>query len=97
MPTPRSDDAAEPTLLAAEREGAVDLGVSVGVVVATAPDSDPADLRAVGRRMARDAVDELASATDVTTCDARAVHRFWSSERRSGAAVGTESDCGAGD
>ncbi|MFC4988788.1 hypothetical protein [Saliphagus infecundisoli] len=56
----------DPELVAAECEGAIDLRVDVGVVVAHAPDTDPDDLRSFARRAAGDAVEELASATDVT-------------------------------
>jgi predicted Zn-dependent protease len=55
-----------PELVAAEREGAVDLQVDVGVLVAHAPGTDPDQLRKFATRAAEDAVDELASATDVT-------------------------------
>jgi predicted Zn-dependent protease len=56
----------EPALVAVECEGTVDLQVDVGVLVAHSPDSDPARLRSFATRAAEDAVDELASATDVT-------------------------------
>jgi predicted Zn-dependent protease len=52
--------------VAAECGGTVDLQVDVGVLVAHTPDGDPARLRSFATRAAEDAVDELASATDVT-------------------------------
>jgi len=55
-----------PELVAAEREGSVDLQVDVGVLVAHAPGTDPGRLGRFATRTAEDAVDELASATDVT-------------------------------
>ncbi len=57
---------ADPELVAAECEGAIDLQVDVGVVVAHAPGTDPDRLRSFATRAAEDAVDELASATDLT-------------------------------
>ncbi|MDS0259724.1 hypothetical protein NDI56_10000 [Haloarcula sp. S1CR25-12] len=54
----------EPALVAAECEGAADLWVDVGVLVAHEP-ADPDRLRSFASRAAADAVDELASATDV--------------------------------
>lgn len=56
----------DPTLVAAEREGSVDLQVDVGMLVATAPGTDPSRLRSFAARSATDAVGELASSTDVT-------------------------------
>ncbi|WP_265108856.1 hypothetical protein [Halosolutus halophilus] len=56
----------EPELVAAECEGSVDLQVDVGVLVAHAPGTDSSRLRTFATRAAEDAVDELASATDVT-------------------------------
>jgi len=53
-------------LVAAECVGAVDSGVDVGVLVAHAPGTDPARLRTLATQAAEDAVDELATATDVT-------------------------------
>ena len=53
-------------LVAAECEGSVDLQVSVGLLVAHAPGTEPERLRAFARRAAEDAVDELSTATDVT-------------------------------
>ncbi|NHN47135.1 hypothetical protein G9464_05915 [Halostella sp. JP-L12] len=53
-------------MVAAEREGSADLRVDVGVLVAHAPGSDPDELRSFASRAAEDAVDELASATDVS-------------------------------
>jgi len=53
-------------LVAAEREGSTDSGVDVGVLVVRAPGTDPDRLRSFAERAAEDAVDELASATDVT-------------------------------
>ena len=55
-----------PELVAAECESAGDLQVDVGVLVAHAPGTDPERLRTFAARAAEDAVDELASATDVT-------------------------------
>lgn len=55
-----------PELVAAECEGAVDLQVDVEILVAHAPGTDPGRLRKFATRAAEDAVDELASATDVT-------------------------------
>ncbi|WP_232702684.1 hypothetical protein [Halobacterium wangiae] len=55
----------ERALVAAECEGATDLRVDVGVLVAHAPTSDPGRLQSFATRAAEDAVDELASATDV--------------------------------
>jgi len=55
----------ERALVAAECEGATDLGVDVGVLVANAPTTDPDRLRSFATRAAEDAVDELAAATDV--------------------------------
>ncbi len=52
--------------MAAERAGSVDLQVDVGVLVATSPGTDPGRLRSFAARTAEDAVDELASSTDVT-------------------------------
>jgi predicted Zn-dependent protease len=52
-------------LVAAECDGTLDLRVDVGVLVATAPATDPEPLEAFATRMAADAVDELAAATDV--------------------------------
>ena len=53
-------------LVAAECEGSVDLQISVGLLVAHAPGTEPERLRAFARRAAEDAVDELSTATDVT-------------------------------
>jgi len=53
-------------VVAAEREGSVDLEVDVGLLVAHAPGTDPAGLRSFATRAAEDAVDELASGTDVS-------------------------------
>jgi predicted Zn-dependent protease len=55
-----------PDLVAAEREGSLDLQIDVGLLVAHAPGTDPDQLRRVAARAAEDAVDELASATDAT-------------------------------
>lgn len=55
-----------PELVATEREDTVGLQVDVGVLVAHAPGTDPGRLRRFATRAAEDAVDELASATDVT-------------------------------
>lgn len=52
--------------MAAECEGSVDLQVDVGVFIAHAPGTDPDRLQSFAVRAAEDAVDELASATDVT-------------------------------
>lgn len=56
----------DPALIAAECEGAMDLQVDVGVLVASAPGADPERLRSFATRAAKDAIDELASATDVS-------------------------------
>ncbi|QLG27856.1 hypothetical protein HUG10_09955 [Halorarum halophilum] len=55
-----------PALVAAEREGSLDLRVDVGVLVAHAPETDPDRLRSFAARAAEDVVEELASATDVS-------------------------------
>ena len=66
MGTPPSGRGDDRELVAAEREGPADLRVDVGVFVAHAPGSDPDELRSFASRAAEDAVDELASATDVS-------------------------------
>ncbi|WP_135821034.1 zinc metalloprotease [Halostella litorea] len=66
MSGPRPRRRETPELVAAEREGALDLRVDVGVLVAHGPGTDPEGLRAFAARAAEDAVDELASATDVS-------------------------------
>jgi len=53
-------------LVASERESSVDSRVDVGILVAYAPGTDPDQLRSFAARAAEDAVDELASVTDVT-------------------------------
>jgi len=60
------DRRGERALVAAECEGATDLRVDVGVLVAHAPATDPDRLRSFATRAAEDAVDELAAATDVS-------------------------------
>jgi len=62
----RTDRGENPALVAAEREGSVDLEIDVGLVVAHAPGSDTERLREFAARAAGDAVDELGTATDVT-------------------------------
>ena len=52
--------------MAAESEGASDLQVDVGVFIAHAPGTDPDRLQSFAARAAEDAIDELASATDIT-------------------------------
>ena len=66
MTSSRANRTEEPTLVAAEREGSVDLQADVGILVATSPGTDPDRLRSFATRTAEDAVDELASSTDVT-------------------------------
>ncbi|MFC6757215.1 MULTISPECIES: hypothetical protein [Haloarcula] len=61
-----SESRTEPSLLAAECEGTTGLAVDVGVLLAHAPGSDTDELRAFATRAGEDAVDELASATDVS-------------------------------
>jgi predicted Zn-dependent protease/multisubunit Na+/H+ antiporter MnhF subunit len=56
----------EPTLAAVERGGSADLRVDVGILVAHAPGADSGRLRSFATRAAQDAVEELASTTDVT-------------------------------
>jgi predicted Zn-dependent protease len=62
----RSDRREDPALVAASGEGSVNLAVDVGILVAHAPATDPGRLRSFATQAAEDAVDELASATDVT-------------------------------
>ena len=64
--SPQPETREDPALIAVEHEGAVDLQVDVGVVVAHGPGSDANQLESFAGRTAEDAVDELASATDVT-------------------------------
>ena len=66
MENPRRTGQADPELVAASCDGAVDLQVDVGMFVAHAPDSDPDQLRSFATQAAEDAVGELASATDVS-------------------------------
>nr|WP_208288815.1 hypothetical protein [Halobacterium sp. R2-5] len=53
-------------MVAAEREGAADLRVDVGVLVAHAPGTDADSLESFASQAATDAVDELAAASDVS-------------------------------
>lgn len=62
----RSGNHDDPTLVAAEREGAIELQIHVGVLVAHAPETDPDQLQTFATQVAEDTVDELASATEVT-------------------------------
>ncbi len=66
MSTSRSGQREGRALVAAECEGSSDLQVDVGVFIAHAPGTDPDRLQSFAARAAEDAVDELASATDVT-------------------------------
>lgn len=66
MDNPSSSQQEDPALVAAEHEGSVDLQVDVGLVVAHAPGTDPDPLRSFAAQAAQDAIDELASATDLT-------------------------------
>jgi len=52
-------------MVAAECEGSTDSRIDVGLLVAHAPEGDPERLGSFAARAARDAVDELAAATDV--------------------------------
>ena len=66
MDSPGTSQREASELVAAKSEGSVSLQVNVGVLVAHAPGTDPDRLRRFATRAAEDAVDELASATDVT-------------------------------
>ena len=63
---PRPGRREDPALVAAECEGSLALQVDVGILVATAPGTDPGELQSFATRAARDVVDELASVTDVS-------------------------------
>jgi len=65
MTDARTDGRGDRDLVAAEREGSGESRVDVGLLVAHAPETEPGRLDAVAARAARDAVDGLASATDV--------------------------------
>lgn len=66
MSTSRSGQHEGRALVAAESEGSSDLQVNVGVFIAHAPGTDRDQLQSFAAQAAEDAVDELASATDVT-------------------------------
>lgn len=66
MENSRPGRQAESDLVAAECDGSLDLQANVGLVIAHAPESDPGRLRSFAAQAAEDAVDELASATDVS-------------------------------
>jgi predicted Zn-dependent protease len=66
MTVSRTGRREDPALVAAEREGSSDLRVDVGMLVAHAPGTDPGRLGSFATQAAEDAVEELASATDVT-------------------------------
>jgi len=63
---PRPEGREDPTVLAAECDGADELEVDVGLLVATSPGADVDPLRSFAARAAEDAVDELASSTEAT-------------------------------
>jgi len=62
----RSSRQADSAPVAVECDGSTDLTVDIGLLVAHAPGTDADRLRAFATRAAEDAVDELATATDLT-------------------------------
>jgi predicted Zn-dependent protease len=66
MTSSPSEQREQRTLVVTDGKGPVDLHVDVGIVIAHAPETDPAHLESFAMRVAEDAADELAAITELT-------------------------------